>query len=235
MKNYDEASRCYSHTQRGDEAAVRFLEKLAGSGPTLELGIGSGRIALPLAVRGIQVDGIDISPSTVAQMRTQTGGEGISVVIGDFSEVPVQGAYCLIYLVWNTFCNLLSQQAQVRCFENVAAHLADDGSFVLEAYVPSFLHRLRNDQHVDAESIEVDAVCLDVLRHDPTHQMLEENHVRLSPDGIRFDPVVQRYAWPAELDLMARIAGLQLINRWGGWSYEPFTSRSEIHVSVYAR
>jgi hypothetical protein len=121
----------------------------------------------------------------------------------------------------------------VRCFQNVAAHLTEDGAFVVETYVPSFLYRLRNDQYVDAEAIEVDEVRLDVLRHDAATQIIEESHVSLSSAGIRLNPVVQRYAWPSELDLMARIAGLRLKERWGGWNREPFTSGSEMHISVY--
>jgi SAM-dependent methyltransferase len=220
---------------RGDEeAAVAFLAGLAGGGPALELGIGAGRIALPLAAHGIPVVGVDISRRTVAQMRSKSGGRKMRVVIGDFTEVPVEGKYRLIYVVWNTFFNLPTQEAQLRCFENVAAHLTDDGHFVVEAYVPTFLYRLRNDQHVDAECIEVDRVCLDVLRHDPAKQMIEENHVRLSRSGIEFGPVVQRYAWPSELDLMARLAGLQLKSRWRGWKGEVFDAKSDMHVSVYS-
>jgi hypothetical protein len=129
----------------------------------------------------------------------------------------------------------LTQEDQVRCFQNVAAHLTGDGSFVVEAYVPSFLYRLRNDQYVDAEAIEVGEVRLDLLRHDAAGQMLEESHVSLSPVGIRLNPVVQRYAWPSELDLMARLAGLRLKERWSTWSREPFTSSSDLHISVYGR
>ena len=119
--------------------------------------------------------------------------------------------------------------------ENVAAHLTDDGAFVVEAYVPSFLYRLRNDQYVEAEAVEVDEVRLDVLRHDAAAQTIEESHVSLSEAGVRLTPVVQRYAWPSELDLMARIAGLRLKQRWGGWERQVFDSRSETHVSVYGR
>ncbi|MEN8181946.1 MAG: class I SAM-dependent methyltransferase [Myxococcota bacterium] len=222
--------------QRGDElAAVAFLEQLAGTGPALELAIGTGRIALPLAARRIRVDGIDISPAMVEQLRAKPGGDQLSVTIGDFADVPVPGEYRLIFVVWNTLFNLLTQEDQVRCLENVAAHLTDDGSFVVEAFVPSFLYRLRNDQYVDAEAIEVDEVRLDVLRHDAATQMLEESHVSLSDAGVRLNPVVQRYAWPSELDLMARIAGLRLKGRWGGWEREPFNSSSSAHVSVYGR
>jgi hypothetical protein len=162
------------------------------------------------------------------------GGDQISVTIGDFADVPVPGTYRLIYVVFNTLFNLLTQEEQVRCFENVAAHLTDDGSFVIEAYSPAFLYGLRDDQHVDAEFVEVDAVRLDVLRHDPAKQMLDESHVSLSRTGVRLDPVVQRYAWPAELDLMARIGGLSLKERWDGWEREPLTGRGNV-VSVYGR
>jgi SAM-dependent methyltransferase len=222
--------------RRGDEsAAVAFLEQVAGPGPALELGIGTGRIALPLAARGIRVDGVDLSPAMVGQLRARPGGDQLSVTIGDFADVPVTGAYRLIFVVYNTFFNLLTQEDQVRCFENVAAHLTDDGSFVIEAYVPTFLYQLRNHQYVDAEAIEVDEVRLDLLRHDAATQIIEESHVSLSAAGVRLNPVVQRYAWPSELDLMARNAGLRLKGRWGGWDREPFTSSSNVHVSVYGR
>lgn len=222
--------------QRGDEiAAVAFLEQLAGSGPALELGIGTGRIALPLAARGIRVDGIDLSQAMVDQLRTKPGGDQLSVTIGDFADVPVSDSYRLIYVVFNTLFNLLTQEDQVRCFENVAAHLTRDGAFVVEALVPAFLYQLHNNQYVEAEKIEVHTVRLDVLRHDPAIQMLEESHVTLSEAGVRLNPVVQRYSWPSELDLMARIAGLRLKQRWGGWHQEPFDSNSRLHVSVYGR
>jgi SAM-dependent methyltransferase len=242
VKNYEpimsfgeDVAKTYDDVPRGDEvAAVAFLEKLAGGGPALELAVGTGRIALPLAARGIRVDGVDLSPAMVAQLRTKPGGDRISVTIGDFADVPVAGTYRLIYVVFNTLFNLLTQDDQVRCFENVAAHLSEHGSFVIEAGSPAFLYGLRNDQHVDAESVEVDAVRLDVLRHDPAKQMLDESHVSISGSGVRLDPIVQRYAWPAELDLMARIAGLRLKERWDGWNREPFTNRQNV-VSVYGR
>lgn len=220
--------------RRGDEeAAVAFLARLAKAGPALELGIGAGRIALPLAAHGMRVDGIDLSPAMVAQLRARPGGDRLAVTIGDFADVPVAGAYRLIYVVFNTFFNLLTQEDEVRCFENVAARLASDGAFVIEAYVPAFLYRLQNDQYVQAESIQIDEVRLDLLRHDAAAQTIEESHVSLSPAGVRLNPVVQRYCWPSELDLMARMAGLRLNERWGGWSGEPFTSAASVCVSVY--
>lgn len=241
MKDYkpilsfgEDIARSYRDIQRGDEtAAVALLQKLAGPGPALELAIGTGRIALPLASCGIRVDGIDISPAMVAQLQSRPGGKKIKVVIGDFADVPVTGTYTLIYVVWNSLFNLLTQQDQVRCFENVACHLEEDGSFIVEASVPTFLHRLRNDQYVKAEAILVDEVQLDVLRHDAAIQMIEESHISLSSTGVHLNPVVQRYAWPCELDLMARIAGLRLKHRWASWKQEPFDSASNTHISVY--
>ena len=243
MKNYkpvmsfgEDVAGMYRDVQRGDElAAVAFLEQMAGRGPALELAIGTGRIALPLAARGIRVDGVDISPPMVAQLRAKPGGDQMAVTIGDFADLPVPGTYRLIYVVWNSLFNLLTQDDQVRCFENVAAHLTGDGSFVIEAGSPDVLYRLRDHQYVDAEAIEVDEVRLDVLRHDPARQMIDESHVTLSREGIRLNPVVQRYAWPAELDLMARIAGLRLKERWDDWSRRPYTATGSTVVSVYGR
>ena len=227
---YDDVS------QHGNEMeTVAFLEQLARGGPALELAIGTGRIALPLADRGLSVDGIDFSSAMIAKLRAKPGGAQIAVTMGNFADVAVKDTYRLIYLVFNTLFNLLSQDEQVRCFENVADHLTADGCFVVEAYVPAFLYRLRNNQYVDAEAIRVDEVRLDVLRHDMARQMTEESHVSLAPAGIRLNPVVQRYAWPSELDLMARIAGLRLKQRWAGWKRERFTSTSSNCVSVYGR
>lgn len=241
MENYDPVmsfgevdARSYDDHARGDEeAAVAFLAQHAGEGPALELAIGTGRIALPLTARGVQVDGIDLSPAMVARLREKPGGDRLVVTMGDFSEVSVPGSYRLIYIVYNTIYNLLTQDEQVRCFENVAKHLTPDGRFVVEAAVATHLTRLRDGQYVDAESVGVDEVWLDVGRFDPVSQRLDETHVRLTSDGVRLHPIVTRYIWPAELDLMARIAGLRLHERWGGWSAEPFTGDSRLHVSVY--
>ena len=231
----EEVAEIYDDVQRGDElATVAFLEELARGGPALELAIGTGRIALPLAARGVRVDGIDLSTAMVAKLREKPGGDQISVAIGDFADVPVEGTYRLIYVVFNTLFNLLTQEEQVRCFENVAGHLTDDGSFVVEAGVPGWLYRLERNQHVDAEAIGVEEVRLDVARHDPVTQRLDESHVHLARDGVRLYPIVTRYAWPSELDLMARIAGLRLKERWDGWQREPFTSTRNC-VSVYGR
>jgi SAM-dependent methyltransferase len=226
----------YDDHPRGDEAAaVAFLERLARGGPALELAVGTGRIALPLAARGLRVDGIDQSAAMVARLRAKPGGDGVAVTMGDFADVPVDGRYPLVYLVFNTLFNLLTQDDQVRCFANVAAHLTDGGTFVVEASVPTYLYGLRERQHVDAEAVGLAEVTLDVGRHDPVRQLHDETHVVLTPEGIRFYPIVTRYAWPSELDLMARLAGLRRTGRWGGWDGEPFTADSRLHVSVYER
>ena len=219
---------------RGDEqAAVTFLSSIAGEGPALELAIGTGRIALPLAATGVRVDGVDLSQPMVDQLRAKPGGDALRVTIGDLCDVSLDERYRLIYIVFNSFSNVLTQDDQVRAFENVARHLIDDGVFVMEIGLPSAFIGLRNHQYVEAEAIEVDEVRLDLLRYDGATQMLEENHVTLWAGGIRFNPVVQRYVWPSELDLMARIAGLRLHARYGGWSGEPFRTSSDLHVSVW--
>ena len=226
----------YDDEPRGDEAeTVAFLARQARGGPVLELAIGTGRIGLPLAATGVRVVGIEASPEMVQRLRAKAGGDQIAVTMGDFANVPVDGSYRLTYVVFNTFFNLLTQEDQVRCFENVAAHLTEEGVFVIEAAVPNSLFHLRDHQYFDAEKIEVGEVRLDVGRFDPVTQILDESHVRLSPDGVRVSPIVTRYAWPSELDLMARIAGLRLHERWGGWQGEPFTGSSWRHVSVYGR
>lgn len=221
---------------RGDEdATVAFLAGLAGDGPVLELAIGTGRIGLPLARTGVPVEGIEISPAMVERLRAKPGGEAIPVATGDFADVDVEGSYRLVYVVFNTLHNLLTQDDQVRCFRNVADHLTDDGVFVVEATVPSRLYHLRDNQYVDAEAISAGEVRLDVARHDPVRQLLDESHVSLSDAGVQVTPIVTRYAWPSELDLMARLAGLRLHDRWSGWDGEPFTADSGRHVSVFGR
>ncbi len=219
---------------RGDEdATVAFLRGLSGNGPVLELAIGTGRIARPLAAQGVRVDGIDISQAMVDVLRTQPGGDNIAVTMGDFAEVPVSGTYRLIYLVYNTLLNLLTQDDQVRCFENVAKHLTGDGVFVVEALTPAALG-LVDQQYVHAEAIEVNSVWLDVAKYNPVTQLLDESHVSLNSRGVRLFPVVQRQIWPSEMDLMARIAGLRLKERWDGWEGQPYTATSNV-VSVYGR
>jgi SAM-dependent methyltransferase len=211
---------------------VDRLAELAGPGPALELGIGTGRVALPLAARGVQVHGIDASAAMAERLRAKPGGDAIRVGLGDFAGVPVEGAFPLVYVVFNTFFSLLTQDDQVRCFAQVAAHLAPGGAFVVEAFVPDpTLHP--GGQSVRTRHLGLDLVQLDLALHDPATQRVDFQHVLLAGDGARLLPGAIRYAWPSELDLMARLAGLRLRERWGGWRREPFTSASGQHVSLY--
>ena len=222
-------------SDRGDEDdTVEFLHTRAGSGPALEFAIGTGRIALPLLRRGTEVDGIELSAAMVEQLRTKPDGHTPRVSIGDMSEVRMDRTYSLVYLVFNTIGNLLTQDAQVRCFQNAAAHLAPDGVFVLECRVPSAPSQ-PSRQFVDVGHVGVDGVHLGVCHYDPVTQILDIQHVRIGTDGTTLSPISLRLATPPEFDLMARVAGLRLVGRYGGWNAEPFTADSWRHVSVYAR
>lgn len=216
------------------DTAVDALAKLAGDGPVLELGVGTGRLALPLAERGLEVHGIDASEAIVARLREKPSGDRIPVTMGDFAEVPVDGAFRLVFVAFNTFFALPSQEDQVRCFRGVADHLTDDGIFVIEAFVPD-PSRFDRGQRLEASKVETDRVVLEASTHDPVAQRSVALHVVISGQGPKVYPVEIRYAWPAELDLMARLAGLRLRNRWGGWREEPFTASSTRHVSIYGR
>jgi len=214
------------------EATVAFLSDLAGPGPVLELGIGTGRVALPLVQRGHEVHGIDASEAMVEKLRARAGD--IPVTIGDFAELDVEGEFSLVYVVFNTFFALLSQEDQVRCFSNVAGRLRGEGVFVIEAFVPD-LGRFEQDQTFRTNQVGTDHVILEASLHDPVGQRVYAQSISLSEAGAKFYPVRLRYAWPSELDLMARLAGLRLRERWGGWLREPFAASSARHVSVYER
>jgi len=215
------------------EASVDVLAELAGGGPALELAIGTGRVALPLAERGVEVHGVDASERMVENLRGKPGGERIPVTMGDFADVAVEGEFRLIYVVFNTFFGLGSQEEQVRCFQNVAAHLGEDGVFALDAFVPDPARF--GDGRVSVSEIGDDLVRLDMTKLDTVTQVSTSQHVVLTPEGARFYPVNVRWAYPSELDLMARLAGLRLLERWGSWKREPFTANSGRHVSVYGR
>ena len=208
------------------------LAELAGPGPALELGVGTGRVALPLAARGVEVHGIDASAAMVEGLRAKPGGDAVTVTLGDFAGVPVEGSYPLVYVVFNTFFSLLTQDQQVGCFAAVAGRLAPGGAFVLTGFVPDPT-LYSGGQSVRTTELGLDLVRLDAARHDPVAQRVDFQHVVLSGDGIRLYPGAVRYAWPSELDLMARLAGLRLRERWGGWRREPFGAASGGHVSVY--
>jgi SAM-dependent methyltransferase len=212
--------------------AVDVLAELAGDGGALEFAIGTGRMALPLAERGVRVAGIDNSEAMLARLREKPGAGQIEAVVGDMAATRVDGEFSLVYLVFNTIFNLVTQDAQVACFENAAAHLRSGGRFVIEARVPE-LQRLPLGQTVlpwRAEPGGLSAYVYDVVT-----QRLSGQHYHFIDGSVEATPTEMRYAWPAELDLMARLAGMRLEDRWAGWGREPFTALSPSHVSVYEK
>jgi SAM-dependent methyltransferase len=225
----------YDQIYAGAPAAmIELLAELGLGGRVLELAIGTGRIAIPLVARGVDVTGIDISDEMVARLRAKPGGGRIPVVMGDFADVAVDGSFRLVYLVFNTLFGLLDQDEQVRCFANVAAHLEPGGHFVLEAFVPD-LARFDRRQRISANSIEVDRVAIEVSLHRPDQQRVDSQLIHFTEAGVKLLPVAIRYAWPSELDLMARLAGLRLESRFGGWDRQPFTGESVSHISIYGK
>jgi hypothetical protein len=215
-------------------AAVQTLSELASGGPVLEFAIGAGRIALPLAARGLAVSGIEASPEMVAKLREKPGGAAIPVVLGDMADTRVEGAFELVFLVFNTLFNLPSQAAQVRCFRNAADHLTERGTFVIEAFVPE-IAAYADGQRTRTVHVAVDRLVVEASLHDPVTQTIRYQYVVTTPRGVRMTPLPMRYAWPAEIDLMARLAGLELRGRWGDWDRSAFTATSVKHVSVYGR
>jgi SAM-dependent methyltransferase len=226
---YDERS---TSTVEDVDLIVDFLEAVAGDGSVLEFGIGTGRIALPFAARGVAVTGIDLSEAMVTRLRAKPGGDQLDVTVGDFARTRVDGSFSLVYLVANTIMNLTTQDEQVACFENAAAHLEPGGRFVIEVIVPGW-QRLPPGERFQAFDVsprhlgfdEIDVVTQASVSH---HYWIEDGRVDVSSPSFR-------YVWPAELDLMARIAGMSLRERWGGWNREPFTAESRSHVSVWER
>lgn len=219
------------------ERTVDVLAELARDGAALELAVGTGRVAIPLVARGIRVDGIDVSRAMTQRLSRKPGGSSIGVTIGDMTSTRVAGEYALVYLVFNTINNLTSQDAQVACFANAAAHLRPGGRFVVEVGVPA-LRRLPPGQdsvpfRVDADGAGGGAVSFD--RYDVVSQSFTSNHVSIVDGRGSFRAIPFRYVWPAELDLMARLAGLELEHRWADWERAPFVADSGKHVSVWVK
>jgi SAM-dependent methyltransferase len=214
------------------DPVVDLLADLAGHGAALELGIGTGRIALPLARRGIRVHGIDLSEAMVARLRAKPGAQQIGVTIGDFATTTVEGRFTVAYLVFNTIMNLTTQDGQVACFQNVAAHLEPGGCFVIEVMVPA-LQRLPPGETVRAFNLSATELGFD--EYDVASQGLISHHYTVVDGDLEVFSPPFRYVWPSELDLMARLAGMTLRERWSGWKREPFTSDSTKHVSVWEK
>lgn len=217
-----------------DPATVPTLAEYAGEGRVLELGVGTGRVAIPLAGRGHEVWGIDVSEDMIARLKEKPDGDRITCVIGDFGDVPVDGSFSLIYCVFNTFFVLTSQEEQIACFARVADRLEPGGFFLIEAFVPD-MTRFEGAQHVSLQSLTPDYIRLGVSIHDSVNQRIHGQQIEMGESGIQMIPIEMRYAWPSELDLMARLAGLRLRERWAGWRREPFTVASTAHVSLYEK
>ncbi len=214
------------------EPAVDLLAELAGDGRALELGIGTGRIALPLAQRGVPVHGIDLSYAMTSRLREKPGGEEIGISIGDFSNTTVDGTFSVAYLVFNTINNLTTQAEQVACFRNVAAHLVPGGCFVIEVGIPN-LQRLPPGETMRV--FDASETHWGIDEYDVANQGLVSHHFSVVDGRLERVSMSFRYIWPAELDLMAQLAGMALRERWSGWKREPFTSDSRKHVSVWEK
>jgi len=217
-----------------DQAIIPILVELAQGGRALELGIGTGRVALPLQQAGIEVHGIDASQAMVEKLRAKQDSENIPVTLGNFADVAVEGQFDLIFVVFNTFFALSSQEEQIHCMKNAASSLSAKGVFLVEVFFPN-MARYIDQQTVRATTIYDHRLQLEATRIDMINQQIISQHTVLSNEGIRLYPVKIRYAWPAELDLMARLAGLTLQHRWGTWRKDPFTQENGRHISVYKR
>ncbi|MCU1378758.1 MAG: Methyltransferase [Acidimicrobiales bacterium] len=214
------------------DSVVSFLARLAGEGGALELGVGTGRVALPLSRRGVRVHGIDLSRAMVERLREKPGADDIDVTIGDFATTRVDGTFRLAYLVFNTIMNLTTQDEQVECFRNVAAHLEPGGCFVIEVGLPN-LRRLPPGETVRAFTLSPTRLGFD--EYEVATQGVVSHHYAVVDGVLDVISVPFRYVWPSELDLMARIAGMRLVERWSSWEREPFTSESNAHVSVWQK
>jgi SAM-dependent methyltransferase len=214
------------------EPMVDVLADLAGTGRALELGVGTGRIALPLAARGVEVHGIDLSTEAIEALRAKPGGERIGVTVGDFSTVRVAGSFRLVYLVYNTIMNLTTQAAQVACFENAAAHLEPGGRFLIETMIPDLRRLPPGERYVVFDGGDTH---WGIDEYDVAAQGLVSHHFDVRGERVKTSSGAFRYVWPAELDLMALLAGMELRERWADWRRAPFTSESRAHVSIWEK
>lgn len=236
----------YQQTTYGDQAAsfydemaaalvtadcVSTLAELAGDGPVLELGVGTGRLAVALAERGLSVDGVDCSQAMLDRLRTKDQGNTVTTFLGDFAVLSAPRSYRLVVVAIDTLFMLTSQDEQVSCFQRVARHLVEGGVFVVDVFYPPNARALQGG--VVVRKVSTESVVLGASVHDPVGQLVDGQQIVMSAGNVRFAPGRLRYSWPAELDLMARLAGLELRERWGGWGREPFTASSPRHVSVY--
>jgi len=217
-----------------DPNMIECLFEYTKGGKALELGIGTGRVAIPLRDKGLKINGIDSSPSMVSKMHQKTKGEKIPVKIQSFAKFDTDVKYDLIFVVFNTFFGLLKQSEQISCFQSVAAALKQDGRFVIEAFVPD-LGRFDRGQSTRTSDITSNSIRLESSQHDLETQTVISQIVNISSKGIELFPIKIRYAWPSEIDLMAQLSGLKLLSRWSDWKKSVFSSRSEHHISTYGK
>ena len=227
----DQYDSLFSHI---DANLIDRLYELSVGGKVLELGIGTGRIALPLCDRGVEVHGIDASPAMLEKLGSKDKGRSIPVKMGSFAEFDMEEEYEFIFIVFNTFFGLLTQREQINCFKSVSNCLRPGGKFLIEAFV-SDLSRFDKGQTIRTSHVSTDEVRLECSQHDLATQTVVSQLVTIGKPGVNLYPVNIRYAWPSELDLMAELANLKLIDRWGGWDKQPFTSSSTFHVSIYEK
>lgn len=220
------------HNPGTTDDAVSLLADLAGGGRTLELAIGTGRVALPLAERGVDITGFDASPEMLEKLKQKPGGDRMPTVVADMASFDLGERFDFAFLIFNTIYNLTRQEDQVSCFQHVAKHLNPRGKFVVEAFMPD-RETFERHQAVRTKYVSFDRVWLEAVQHDPITQNLSYQRIHISGDGVSLSPLPMRYIWPSEMDLMAQIAGMKLIDRWGSWQRAPFTADSDMHVSVY--
>lgn len=216
-------------------AAVKALQSLAQGGNALELGVGTGRVAIPLAASGVAVHGIEVSSKMIERLRTKPGADAVTVTQGNFADVCVDGEFSVIYAAFNTFLELTSQDEQVRCFANVSSHLSEGGVFVVETWVPNPSRYENGRGRVGGWGIGAKSVDLEVSEYNLVTQVLRTQHLRFSDDGVQMIPMLRREVWPDEFNLMARIAGLRTLERWSDWHGTPFGPRSTGLIGIYGR
>jgi len=222
------------HDPGTTEDCVDLIARLAGDGEILELAIGTGRIALPLKARGLNISGFDASPEMLKRLKDKPGGAELQTWVADMATFELGRQFDFAFLVFNTLYNLTSQAEQKQCFQHVARHLNPGGRFLVEAFMPN-RERFVDNQAVRTKQVGFDRVWLEAVEHDPLAQTLHYQRIRIDQHGIVLKPLPMRYVWPAELDLMAELAGLRPVSHWGGWHQQPLTATSDMYIKVYEK
>ena len=222
------------HDPGTTDACVDLISELAGTGEVLELAIGTGRIALPLAARGLNISGFDASAEMLKILSDKPGGSDIQTWVADMTRFELDRKFDFAFLVFNTLYNVTTQQGQLACFKRVADHLRPGGRFLVEAFMPN-REQFANNQAVRTKRVSFDSVWLEAVQHDPVAQTLNYQRIRITENGTQLKPLPMRYVWPAELDLMAELAGLRPVAHWGGWQKQALNASSDLYVIVYEK